>query len=102
MGLRFSGYLVPTNFVDFDVASELLGIRYPLTLMRRQYFGPTDDPQICIEWLRVSIPWEAEPDDIALRQFFFYLIGSCLFGNNRLVLTCRLLGAMRVVLDIRA
>ena len=56
LGLRFGGYLVPTDFVDFDVASELLGIHYPLNLTRRQYFGPTDDPQICMEWLRVSIP----------------------------------------------
>ena len=102
LGLRFGGYLFLTDFVDFDVVSELLSIRYPLTLTRRQYFGPTNKPQIHMEWLRVSIPWEAELDDITLRWFFFYLIGSCLFGNNQSVLTCRLLGAMRVVLDIGA
>ena len=101
LGLRFGRYPILTDFVDFDVASELLGIRYPFTPIRRQYFGPTNEPQIRMEWLRVSIPWEAEPDDIALKQFF-YFIGSCLFGNNRSVLTCRLLGAMRVVLDIGA
>ena len=102
LGLRFGGYLFLTDFVDFDVVSELLSIRYPLTLTRRQYFGPTNKPQIHMEWLKVSIPWEAELDDITLRWFFFYLIGSCLFGNNQSVLTCRLLGAMRVVLDIGA
>lgn len=31
LGLRFSRYLVLTEFVDFDVVSELLGICYPLT-----------------------------------------------------------------------
>ena len=55
-----------------------------------------------MEWLRVSIPLEAKPDDITFKRFFFYLIGSCLFGNNRLVLTCRLLETMRVVSDIGA
>ena len=54
-----------------------------------------------MEWLKESIPW-AEPNDIVLRQFFFYFISSCLFGNNQSVLTCKLLGAMRVVLDIGA
>ena len=54
-----------------------------------------------MEWLRVSIPWEVAPDDISLRRFF-YFIGSCLFGNNQSVLTCKLLQAMRVVSDIRA
>ena len=54
-----------------------------------------------MEWLKVSIPWKVKPDDIALR-WFFYFIGSCLFGNNRPVLTYRLLGAMRVVSDIGA
>ena len=33
-----------------------------------------------MEWLKESIPWE--PNDIVLRQFFFYFISSCLFGNN--------------------
>ena len=31
LGLRFDGYSVPTEFVDFDIASELLGISYTLT-----------------------------------------------------------------------
>ena len=82
LSLRFGGYLVLTDFVDFDVVKELLGIRYPFTPVRRQYFGPTDKPQIHMEWLRVSIPWELKPDDITFKQFFFYLIRSCLFGNN--------------------
>lgn len=55
-----------------------------------------------MEWLKNNMPLEAEPDDIAFRQFFFYFIGSCLFGNNRLVLTCKLLGAMNVLSDIGA
>ena len=42
LGLRFGGYLVPTKFVDFDVTSELLGIRYPFTRATRKYFGPTN------------------------------------------------------------
>jgi len=53
-----------------------------------------------MEWLKINIPWEAKPDDIAFRRFFFYFISSCLFGNNRSVLTCKLLEAMRVVSDI--
>ena len=56
----------------------------------RQYFGPTDKTQIRMEWLRINIAWGVELDDIALRWFFFYFISSCLFGNNRSVLTCRL------------
>jgi len=48
----------------------------------------------------VSIPWEAEPNDITFRRFFFYFISSCLFGNNRSVLTYKLLGAMKVVSDM--
>jgi len=55
-----------------------------------------------MEWLRESIPWATEPNNIVIRRFFFYFIGSCLFGNNRSMLTCKLLGAMRVVLDIGA
>lgn len=55
-----------------------------------------------MEWLKESITWAVELDDIALRQFFFYFIGSCLFGNKWLVLTCKLLGAIRVMLDIGA
>ena len=55
-----------------------------------------------MEWLKNNMPLEAEPDDIAFRQFFFYFIGSCLFGNNRLVLTYKLLGAMSVLSDIGA
>ena len=31
LGLRFGGYLVSTEFVDFDFASELLDISYRLT-----------------------------------------------------------------------
>ena len=55
-----------------------------------------------MEWLKNNIPLEAELDDIAFRQFFFYFIGSCLFGNDRLVLTNKLLGAMSVLSDIGA
>ena len=46
LGLRFGRYPIPTNFVDFDVASELLGICYPFTSVKRQYIGPTNKPQI--------------------------------------------------------
>ena len=42
----------------------------------------------------------AKPDDIALRWFFFYFIGSCLLGNNRSVLNFRLLVANRMVFVI--
>ena len=100
--LRFGGYLIPFDLVDFAMAIKLLGIHYSFTLTRRQYFGPTDKPQIYMEWLRESIPWEVEPNDIALKQFFFYFIGSCLFGNNRSVLTCKPLIAMRIVSNIGA
>ena len=44
LGLRFGGHSVLTEFVDFDVVSELLGIRYPLTQAMKWYFGPTDEP----------------------------------------------------------
>ena len=48
LGLRFNGYPVSIEFVDFDIASELLGIRYPITRATRRYFTPTDEPQIHI------------------------------------------------------
>ena len=55
-GLRFCGYLVLTEFADFDVVSKLLGICYPLTRAMRRYFGPTEEPQIYMEWLKINIP----------------------------------------------
>lgn len=55
-----------------------------------------------MEWLRVSIPKKVESNNIALRKFFFYFIGSCLFGNNWSTLAYKLLGALKVVLDIGA
>lgn len=59
------------------------------------YFGPNEEPQIRMRWLE-------ESDDVVLRRFFFYFIGSFLLGNNRLMLTYRLLAAMRVVSIIEA
>ena len=56
LGRRFSGYPIPIEFVDLDVLSELLGINYPLTRVMIWYFGPTDEPQIHMEWLRMNIP----------------------------------------------
>jgi len=81
-GLRFKGYPIPFDPIDFATTSVLLGIHYPLTMARQQYFGPTEEPQIHMEWLRESIPWAAEPNDIALKLFFFYFIDNCLFGNK--------------------
>lgn len=52
--------------------------------------------------LGTIIPWEELLDDVVLRRFFFYFVGYCLLGNNRSVLTCRLLVAMKVVSDIGA
>ena len=46
--------------------------------------------------------WLEELDDVILRWFFFYFIGSFLLGNNRSMLTCRLLAAMKVVSIIEA
>jgi len=43
-----------------------------------------------------------ESDDVAFKGFFFYFIGTFLLGNNRSVLTCRLLVAMKVVSIIGA
>ena len=45
--------------------SKLLGTHYPFTRVTRRYFRPTDEPQIHMEWLKMNIPWEAEPDDTA-------------------------------------
>lgn len=39
--LRFGEESVPTKFVSFTMASELLGIPYPLTRMTKGYFWPT-------------------------------------------------------------
>ena len=65
LGLRIKGYPVSSDPVDFATTSELLGIRYPFTLARRQYFRPTEEPHM--EWLRENVPWVVEPNEIALR-----------------------------------
>ena len=44
-----------------------------------------------MRWLEENIPWVAKLDNVTLKWFFFYFISSCLLGNNRSVLTCRLL-----------
>ena len=88
LGLRFSGYPISINFMDFNVSSELWGNCYTLIWVTRRYFGPTDEPQIHIAWLRGSIPLGAKLDDIPLKRFFFYFISSCLFDNNQSMLTC--------------
>ena len=87
---------------DFDVASELLGIHYSLTRATRRYFGPTNEPQIYMQWLKMNKTCRIELDDIDLKRFFFYFISSFLLGNNRLVLTYMLLGAIRAVSNIGA
>ena len=56
LGLRFGGYPVPFDLVDFVTTSKLLGICYFLTLEKQQYFWPTDEPQIHMEWLKESLP----------------------------------------------
>lgn len=56
LGLRFGGYLVLSDLIDFATASALLSIHYPLTPARRKYVGPTKEPQIHMEWLKKSIP----------------------------------------------
>ena len=83
-------------------SSELLGILYPLTRKTKGYFGPGDKPQICMQWLQMNIPWRTELDDVNLKRFFFCFIGSCLLGNNQSMLTCMMLGAIRVASIIRA
>ena len=50
----------------------------------------------------MSIPYRAEPDDIALRWFFFYFISNGPFGNNRSMLTYPLLLSMKVMSNIGA
>lgn len=67
LGLRFGGELVLTEFVSFAVASEFLGIPYPFIRMTKGYFGPTDEPQIHMQWLEENIPLSVGLDDVALR-----------------------------------
>ena len=100
LGIRFGGYLILTDDMSFKMACELLGIPLPLTIDTKGYFRPITSPQICTEWLKGSIPWSVVPTDIHLRRFFMYSLGSCFFGNNRSVLSCQLLWAIRVVSDV--
>lgn len=44
LGIKFGGYLIPTDDMSFSVASELLGIPLLLTSDTRGYFGPTTSP----------------------------------------------------------
>lgn len=70
--------------------------------MTRGYFWPTKEPQIRIQWLEMNIPWVVELNDVTLKYFYFYFISSCLVGNKKLVLTFRLLIAMKVMSIIGA
>lgn len=56
LGLRFGGEQVLTKLVRFAVMSEFLVILCPFTWTTRVYFGPTDKPQICMQWLKMNIP----------------------------------------------
>ena len=40
LGIKFGGFPIPTNEMNFKMASELLGIHLPLTVNTRGYFGP--------------------------------------------------------------
>ena len=51
LGIKFGGFLIPTDEMSFKMASELLGIPLPMTANTKGYFGPTTSPQICTEWL---------------------------------------------------
>lgn len=44
LGIKFGGYLIPTDDMSFSVASELLGIPLLLTSDTRGYFGRTTSP----------------------------------------------------------
>jgi len=88
LGIRFSGCPIPIDDMTFEMACELLDIPLPLTTNTRGYFRPIALPQIRTEWLQGCIPWGVSPTDIHLRQFFLYFLGTCFFGNNRLVVSC--------------
>ena len=51
LNVRFGSHQISTNEMTFEMASDLLGIPFPLTTETRGYFGPTTSPQIRIEWL---------------------------------------------------
>lgn len=56
LGIRFGGHQIPTDEITFEMASDLLGIPFPLTVKTEGYLGSTASPQIRTEWLRHSIP----------------------------------------------
>ena len=56
LGIRFGRYSIPTDKMIFQMASELLGIPFPLTTDTTGYFKPTMSPQNRTEWLQGSIP----------------------------------------------
>ena len=100
LGIKFGGFLIPTDEISFEMASELLGISLPLTVDTRGYFRPIASPQIRTEWLQSSIPLGVAPTNILLWWFFLWFLCSCFFGNNRSILTCQLLWAMKAVSNI--
>lgn len=102
LGLRFEGEPVLTEFMGIVEECTPLGIDYPYIVATSRFFRPTQKPKICLLQLKMIIPWKKELDYVAFRRFFFFFIGSCLFGNNRSVLTCRLLAAIRIVCNIGA
>ena len=44
LGTRFGGFLIPTDEISFEMASELLGISLPLTVDTGGYFRPIASP----------------------------------------------------------
>ena len=51
LGIRFGGHPILTEEMSFDMACELLGIPFPLTVEIKGYFRSTALPQINTEWL---------------------------------------------------
>ena len=48
LGIRFGGYSISTDAMSFEMASELLGVPFPLTKGTKAYFGPIALPQVRI------------------------------------------------------
>ena len=48
IGIRFGGYSILIDAMSFEMASELLGVPFPLTKGTKAYFGPIALPQVRI------------------------------------------------------
>ncbi|GMY32964.1 serine/threonine-protein phosphatase 7 long form homolog isoform X4 [Fagus crenata] len=95
LGIRFGGLLVPQSTLLKVEINEILGMDALRAEYQDIYEGKGDKLKINLHALYKTIPWNANPDEFALRRFFLYFIGSCFLGQDKSTIQAHLVGAVR-------